>query len=206
MTVKGGLSGYQYIQMKRRNQLTRAIIEAKVSRYERRIIHSTTLKNSAVLIPIVRNSSGLELLFTKRTDAVEHHKGQISFPGGAADPHDASETETALRESFEEIGLDRSAVSILGVLDDLETPSGFKVTPVVGFIDKLPALRTNADEVAALISIPIKSFLDPAKRRSKLIERNGAMIEIYFYEVWDEPIWGATAFFVKQFIEIIQKD
>ena len=192
--------------MKHRNQLTRAGIEAKIARYERRIIHNTSLKNSAVLIPIVRKSSGLQLLFTKRTDAVEHHKGQISFPGGAADPRDVSEVDTALRESFEEIGLDRSAVSILGMLDDLDTPSGFKVTPVVGFINKLPALKTNTDEVAALISIPIESFLDPAKRRSKMVERNGTTIELYFYDVWDEPICGATAFFVKQFIEIIQKD
>lgn len=192
--------------MKRLNQLTRAGIEAKIARYERRVIHNTNLKDSAVLIPIVRKSSGLQLLFTKRTDAVELHKGQISFPGGAADPRDASEVETALRESFEEIGLDRSAVAILGMLDDLDTPSGFKVTPVVGFIDELPALETNKDEVAALISIPVEHFLDPDKRRSKMVERNGSTLEIYFYDVWDEPIWGATAFFVKQFIEIIQKD
>ncbi len=192
--------------MKRRKQFTRADIEQKIARYERRVIHSTTLKNSAVLIPIVKKRSGLQLLFTKRTDVVEHHKGQISFPGGAADARDASEADTALRESFEEIGLDRSAVSVLGILDDLETPSGFKVTPVVGFIERLPALQINTDEVAALISIPIESFLNLAKRRSKLVERNGTTIEVYFYDVWDEPIWGATAFFVKQFIEIIQKD
>lgn len=192
--------------MKSQTQMTRAGIEAKIARYERRIIHNTILKDSAVLIPIVKNGPGLELLFTKRTDVVEHHKGQISFPGGAADPRDVSEADTALRESLEEIGLERSSVAILGMLDDHETPSGFKVTPVVGFIDSLPGLTTNTDEVAAIILIPIENFLDPAKRRSKFVERNGVTIEVYFYDVWDEPIWGATAAFVKQFIEIIHKD
>jgi 8-oxo-dGTP pyrophosphatase MutT (NUDIX family) len=163
-----------------------------------------SLTNSAVLVPIVKKPAGLELLFTKRTDTVEHHKGQISFPGGAADETDTSPADTALRESSEEIGLDRSAVSILGMMDDLQTPSGFIVTPVVGFIEQLPPLQINSDEVAEVIFIPMKLFFDDSKRHSKIIELNGTKREVYFFDVWKEPVWGATAFFVKQLIDVVR--
>jgi 8-oxo-dGTP pyrophosphatase MutT (NUDIX family) len=135
---------------------------------------------------------------------MEHHKGQISFPGGAADETDTSLADTALRESSEEIGLDRSAVSILGMMDDLQTPSGFIVTPVVGFIEHLPPLQSNSDEVAEVIFIPLRLFFDDSRRHSKIIELNGMKREVYFFDVWKEPVWGATAFFVKQLVDVVR--
>jgi 8-oxo-dGTP pyrophosphatase MutT (NUDIX family) len=167
-------------------------------------MQTESFTSSAVLVPIVKNPAGLELLFTKRTDTVEHHKGQISFPGGAADETDTSPAETALRESSEEIGLDRSAVSILGMMDDLQTPSGFIVTPVVGFINQLPPLLINKDEVVEVILIPMQLFFDDSKRHSKIIELNGTKREVYFFDVWKEPVWGATAFFVKQLVDVVR--
>jgi 8-oxo-dGTP pyrophosphatase MutT (NUDIX family) len=152
----------------------------------------------------VKKPAGMELLFTKRTDTMEHHKGQISFPGGAADETDTSLADTALRESSEEIGLDRSAVSILGMMDDLQTPSGFIVTPVVGFIEHLPPLQSNSDEVAEVIFIPLRLFFDDSRRHSKIIELNGMKREVYFFDVWKEPVWGATAFFVKQLVDVVR--
>lgn len=190
--------------MKNKESHLQLSIYGKLAHRQRRMIQRDVLTRSAVLVPIVNAPSGLELLFTKRTETVEHHKGQISFPGGAADENDVSPAETALRESFEEIGIDRAAIAILGMLDDLQTPSGFIITPVVGFIEHLPPLHINSDEVAEVISIPIEVFSDDTKRHSKIIERDGMKAEVFFYEVWKEPVWGATAFFVKQLMDVLK--
>jgi hypothetical protein len=90
------------------------------------------------------------------------------------------------------------------MMDDLQTPSGFIITPVVGFIEALPPLRINADEVAQVVRIPLERFYDETKRRSETKERNGMKAEIFFYDVWTEPIWGATAFFVKRLVDLLQ--
>ena len=190
--------------MKKLQSLAPLLIQEKLKHYERRIINSDSLTKSAVLIPIVKTENGLELLFTKRTETVEHHKGQISFPGGAADTIDLSPVDTALRESFEEIGIERSAISVIGMMDDLQTPSGFVVTPVVGFIEHLPSLIVNAGEVAQVILIPLENFFDDTIRHSDIRERDGIKVEVFFYEVWKEPVWGATAFFVKQLVNLLK--
>ncbi len=190
--------------MKKEEPFTQMFLQRRLSQRQRYVMQRESLTSSAVLVPIVKKPAGLELLFTKRTETVEHHKGQISFPGGAADKTDASPADTALRESSEEIGLDRSAVSILGMMDDLQTPSGFIVTPVVGFIEQLPPLRVNTDEVAEVIFIPMELFFDDNKRHSKIVELNGTKREVYFFDVWKEPVWGATAFFVKQLIDVVR--
>ena len=190
--------------MENNSTLTLSFIRERLARYQRRSIGKSTLTKSAVLVPIVKRESGLELLFTKRSETVEHHKGQISFPGGATDATDLSPAETALRETFEEIGLERSAISIIGVMDDLQTPSGFVVTPVVGFIEHLPPLYINVEEVAQIIFIPLENFFDDSLRHSNIRERDGIIVEVFTYEVWEEPVWGATAFFVKQLISLLK--
>lgn len=190
--------------MNKQEPFTQKFLQRRLSQRQRHVIQRESLTSSAILVPIVKKFSGLELLFTKRTDTVEHHKGQISFPGGAANETDTSPADTALRESSEEIGLDRSAVSILGMMDDLQTPSGFVVTPVVGFIEKLPLLQINSNEVAEVIFIPIELFFDDRKRHSEIIELNGTKREVYFFDVWKEPVWGATAFFVKQLVDVLR--
>jgi 8-oxo-dGTP pyrophosphatase MutT (NUDIX family) len=190
--------------MKKEELFTQEFLQRRLSQRQRHVMQGKLLTSSAVLVPIVYKPAGMELLFTKRTDTVEHHKGQISFPGGAADVADASPADTALRESSEEIGLDRSVVSILGMMDDLQTPSGFIVTPVVGFIETLPSLQININEVAEVIYIPIELFFDDSRRHSKIIELNGIKREVYFFDVWREPVWGATAFFVKQLVDVVR--
>ena len=190
--------------MKSNSIITPTFIRERLAGYQRRSIGTSTLTRSAVLVPIVERGNGLELLFTKRSETVEHHKGQISFPGGATDALDFSPADTALRETFEEIGLERSAITIIGVMDDLQTPSGFVVTPVVGLIEHLPPLTINAEEVAQLIFIPLEKFFDDSLRHSDIRERDGVKIEVYTYKVWEEPVWGATAFFVKQFVSLLK--
>jgi len=179
-------------------------LRKKLAHYDRRVIAAGTLTKSAVLIPITKRTEGLELLFTKRTDRVEHHKGQISFPGGACDPAETTPAETALRESQEEIGLPPSAVALLGAMDDIRTPSGFIVTPVVGYIETLPTLHLNDEEVAEVVFVPLEKFFDEGVRRSKFREVEGKTTEVFFYDVWKEPVWGATALFVKRLVDLLR--
>ena len=116
--------------------LTITEIQQKILLHQPVAISKHTATHAAVLIPLVQKDDGLYILLTKRTDSVEHHKGQISFPGGVYDDGDDSMVSTALREAEEEIGLCSSDVNILGQLDDIHIPTGFVVTPIVGYIKK----------------------------------------------------------------------
>ncbi len=161
------------------------------------------MRKACVLVPIVSKDDTLHLLLTKRTETVEHHKGQISFPGGTVDDGDESSNATALREVEEEIGISSSEITILGQLSDIHIPSGFVVTPIVGYIKSLSDLKTSPDEVAEVLLIPLEKFFDPNLRRSELRELQGINRQVYLYDVWKEPVWGATAHIIKQFIDII---
>ncbi|MDE3057809.1 MAG: CoA pyrophosphatase [Bacteroidota bacterium] len=180
-------------------------IQKKISCHKRRMIENNFLVRSAVLVPFLETSGGLSLLFTKRTEMVERHKGQISFPGGAADDDDGSPIATALRESFEEIGILPSSVKVLGLLNDLQTPSNFLITPVAGYVKKIPEFRISNEEVAEVLIIPFSDFLDETKRRSEIRTRGGKEFEVYFYDVWKEPVWGATGHIIKEMIDVLSQ-
>jgi 8-oxo-dGTP pyrophosphatase MutT (NUDIX family) len=185
-------------------QLSIQEIHQRLLSHKPTAISEQTAARAAVLIPIVQKDDGLYILFTKRTDSVEHHKGQISFPGGVCDVCDDSMTATALREADEEIGLSPSAVRVLGQLDDIHIPSGFVVTPIVGYIEILPVLKTSADEVAELLFIPLSDFFERTKRKTEIRELKGQLRQIYIYDVWKEPVWGATAHMIKQFTDLFE--
>ncbi|MGE5314849.1 MAG: NUDIX hydrolase, partial [Acidobacteriota bacterium] len=140
--------------------ISRYRLEQLLASYTPRLYQEQSGRQSAVLVPIIEADDGsFDLLLTKRTDRVEHHKGQISFPGGAADPQDESLTATALREAFEEIGLPEDAVRVLGVLDQVWTPSGFLITPIVGIIDSpMPLLAPSPAEVEEILIVPLEHF------------------------------------------------
>ncbi len=158
---------------------------------------------AAVLVPVIDASEGPVLLFTKRTGLVETHKGQISFPGGVVDAADMSVEQTALREAFEEIGLRRSSVSVLGLLDDLMTPTGFVVTPVVGIIHHMPLLSANRNEVEEVFHVPLAFFLNEKNGRSEVREVKGKKHEVWFYETQGHTIWGATANIVRSLLKAV---
>ena len=179
------------------------IIKNKISSHVPKAIPDGGSFRACVLMPIVLHESSLHLLLTKRTENVEHHKGQISFPGGMVDDGDTSPVHTALRELDEEVGIKNSAVTILGQLDDIQIPSGFIVTPIVGFIESLDGMKTNNDEVAEVILIPLEKFFDTTLQRIEVRELMGIQRQVYFYDVWKEPVWGATAHIIKQFTHII---
>jgi 8-oxo-dGTP pyrophosphatase MutT (NUDIX family) len=164
-----------------------------------------TRRQAAVLLPLFKNATGYHLVFTKRTETLRHHKGQVSFPGGSFDPADGDLLNTALRESYEEVGIQPEHVSILGRLDDLSTFStNFTISPFVGSIPYPYPFRPNPVEVAIVFDVPLSVFADPAVGRSYLRTRDdGATIEDYEFHVNGEVIWGATARIIRHFLSII---
>jgi 8-oxo-dGTP pyrophosphatase MutT (NUDIX family) len=150
------------------------------------------LTRSAVLVPIVARTEPT-VLFTRRSIALTHHAGQVSFPGGAAESSDVSSAATALRELEEETGIDPSFVTVAGYLDAYETVTGFSVLPVVGLVAEGFILMPNVGEVDAVFEVPLAFFLDPANCRQDKREFKGSVRRFYVFEYESHYIWGATA-------------
>lgn len=149
---------------------------------------------AAVLVPLFVREDTVHVVLTKRTDNVRTHQGQVSFPGGAWEPGDASLRETALREAHEEVGLRPQDVDVLGVLEDTPTAvSGFLVRPFVSSIPHPYEFVHDAAEVAGLLAPPLDVFADESRRRETARERDGVRYPIYYYDVDGEMVWGATA-------------
>ena len=151
------------------------------------------LRPAAVLVPVVRRDAGLTVLLTQRTDHLYDHAGQISFPGGRAEAHDDSAAATALRETFEEIGLPHSLVEVLGQLPQYTTVTGYRVTPVVGLVSPPAALKLDAFEVAEAFEVPLAFFLDPANHQRNTLQYQGRTRHYYAMPYERRYIWGATA-------------
>jgi 8-oxo-dGTP pyrophosphatase MutT (NUDIX family) len=179
---------------------TLADIRNYFSSLTRQEITTPSLTRAGVLIPLFEQEGNLHVILTQRTEEVEHHKGQISFPGGVMDAQDETIIDTALREAEEEIGLAPSSVQILGILSDLSTPSGFCITPVVGVLSCLPTFCLNANEVAEILTVPLSFFLESANERTELRIRNGQEITVYFFQYGKFEIWGATAAIIRAFV------
>ena len=159
---------------------------------------------AAVLIPIYKISGEYYLILTKRTEEVNYHKGQISFPGGVRQPEDKTLGSTALRESWEEIGLDPKDVEILGELDDIVTATtNYLVSPFVAAIPYPYRFRVNPREVEEIIEVPIAALLDTGSLREEPELRQGKLVPQYFYHYKHWVIWGATARILKQFLEVV---
>lgn len=159
-----------------------------------------SLIRAGVLLVLYPKSDELYVLLTKRTSDVEHHKSQISFPGGSVDETDADIVQTALRETWEEIGIPPAQIDVLGLFNDVWTPSGFRITPVIGFLPALPSLSVNRDEVEEILEVPASLFLDQSAVRTKVLTRNDMTVEVYFYSYGANEIWGATAAMLRSFL------
>lgn len=159
---------------------------------------------SAVLIPIYATASGPELLLTRRSWSMRSHPGQISFPGGRRDLEDADLLATALRETEEEIGVDRSLVRIVGELDHLTTVSSPSyIAPYVGLLESRPELRISEEEVDGVLHISLAELLDPAIYRQELWPIGDRLASITFFELEGDTLWGATARIVRNLLEAI---
>lgn len=151
------------------------------------------LRPAAVLVPLVDHGEGMTVLLTKRTEHLKEHAGQIAFPGGRREDHDDSPVDTALRESEEEIGLDRTHVEIVGALDTYRTGTGFIITPVVGLVTPGFSLTVDPGEVAEAFEVPFSFLMDPSNHeRRNMGPENGD--RHYYAMPWNDYfIWGATA-------------
>jgi 8-oxo-dGTP pyrophosphatase MutT (NUDIX family) len=148
---------------------------------------------AAILLPIVERPEP-HALFTRRTDDLPSHAGQICFPGGRYHTDDESLIRTALREVEEEIGLPPDRVEVVGFLDSYETlNTGFTILPVVGYLRPDFELAINPREVAEVFEAPLSYILDPKNQTLKSVERDGALREFYAIEYGTHVIWGATA-------------
>jgi 8-oxo-dGTP pyrophosphatase MutT (NUDIX family) len=170
---------------------------------QRLSISDIGLTEAAVLIPIFCQDSEYHILFTKRSDRVMHHRGQISFPGGAWSQGDANLRETALRESWEEIGLKAQDAEVVGELDDTPTTtSGFNIAPFVAFIPYPYKYTLSPYEISEVFSVPISALLHKAKRKKERYTFGGKAFVGYSYEYEGRVIWGATAKIVQQLLEV----
>lgn len=150
-------------------------------------------RRAAVIVPIIMRDEPI-LLFTRRTEHLPSHAGQICFPGGSYHASDETLIRTALRELEEEIGVPADGITIAGFLDLYETlNSGFRILPVVGFLDANCPLTINQDEVAEVFEVPLSFLIDPNHQALKYAERGGVMREFYSIQFGRHEIWGATA-------------
>jgi 8-oxo-dGTP pyrophosphatase MutT (NUDIX family) len=154
---------------------------------------SATATAAAVLVPIVDHPSGLTVIFTQRTSHLKAHSGQVSFPGGRAEPEDPTPEFTALREAQEEIGLDAERVEVLARLPDYHTRSGFRVTPVVGLVTPPVELKPDPREVEELFEVPLSFLLDPKNHQRETRKLQGRSVGYYVMRYENRVIWGATA-------------
>lgn len=171
-------------------------LERSLSKLEPKAETEWDATPAAVLIPMYQEDGDWKLLFTRRTDSVDVHAGQVSFPGGQIEDADVSIVAAALREAQEEIGLNPEDVEILGQLNPLFTVTQFLVTPVVGVIPWPYPLRTSPTEVARTFGVPIRWLADPGnlevKEREPLVP--GRSIRVYYFKEYEgETIWGVTA-------------
>ncbi len=177
----------------RRGPWEEALAEALAHRGPRHLDPRPGELPAAVLVPLVDHDGVLSLLLEKRPESLPNHGGQLGFPGGVIEPGDGGPEQAALRETREEVGIAPSAVRILGRLDDLRTPTGYVITPVVGSVRGPVEVRPSPDEVAGILWIPVPRLLRGdafrlvPRRAAGLLIRSSALVHE------GEVVWGATA-------------
>ena len=170
---------------------------------EKQRLNDPRLVDAAVLVPVFKKDSGWYVLYTKRTETVKDHKGQISFPGGKADATDKDYLHTALREGFEEIGLDPADVEVLGELDEEETAtSNFVIHPYLAIIPYPYDFKLSPAEVAELVEVPAAALMDEANFSDVLVPEATENEHRYSYTYNGHVIWGATAMITKKLIDL----
>ena len=164
-------------------------------------------RRAAVLALFYPSERGdLRIVLTRRTDRLESHSGQISFPGGSMDPGEDARA-AAKREALEELGIDPDCVDVIGELSPLYIPpSGFCVYPVVGYVPAAPVLMPNLEEVAEVIEVAVDHLLVPATRCEETWDLRGAPVLVPFYAVGPHKVWGATAMMLCELLALLQDD
>lgn len=178
-----------------------ADVWARLSGRDRAPVSGEGLRRAGVLVPLFVRDARLLTVLTRRTDSVEHHRGQISFPGGAEEPRDETLYHTALREAEEELGIRPDDVAALGRLSPLVTVTGFYVEPFVAALPQPYVFRPAEAEIARVLEVPVAALMDPAALEIRRIE--GREEPVLFYRYGDQVIWGATARIVAELLEAL---
>jgi 8-oxo-dGTP pyrophosphatase MutT (NUDIX family) len=158
---------------------------------------------AAALVLLYTRENRPHLVLTVRADLLARHGGQVSFPGGAIEPGEAI-ASAALREAAEEIGIDPSVVRIVGPLTPLHIPvSDFIVHPIVGVMDHMPVFSHAATEVARVLEVPFDDLLDPARMHETTRMRDEVVVEVPYFDIGGEQVWGATAMMLSELIWVL---
>ncbi|MCH7822618.1 MAG: CoA pyrophosphatase [Proteobacteria bacterium] len=166
---------------------------------------AASLTPAGVLVPFIdRGIEGLSILFTQRSAELKHHAGQVSFPGGRMDPGDADIAATALRETYEEVGIARENIEIIAYLDPMPTVTGYAVTPVVALVDESIELKIDKTEVEYAFEVPLQFLLDRSNERMVEREIHGSKVPMIEFHYEGQRIWGSTAFIVFQLMKMIR--
>jgi len=160
------------------------------------------IREAAVLMPIFKWEQEYHFLLTRRTEEVQTHKGQISFPGGMREEKEEL-IQTALRETFEEVGIEGRRIEVLGRFHDYLSVNSYRVTPFAGFIEGPFTTVPQVHEVAEVLQVPFRVFLDPARLRIEKSTIRNRMEDVYFYAYGTHQIWGLTARIIRDFMHAL---
>ncbi|AGC48398.1 NUDIX family hydrolase [Myxococcus stipitatus DSM 14675] len=163
------------------------------------------LREAAVLVPLFERDGVPHMVFTRRPATLRTHANQYSYPGGGRDAEDLTPLHTALRETEEELGIDRRGVRVLGMLDEVPTISQYRVRPFVGVIPGDGQYTPSVEEVAFILEVPLERLMDPAILRVERKEVLGAERDLYFYTYEGHVIWGATARILRDFLAQVEQ-
>lgn len=181
---------------------TLGLVERRLKSRQAASMDLGKLTPAAVALPLLMASGELSVLFTVRTSTVEHHKNEISFPGGRVDTSDPDELSAALRETWEEIGIVPSSLKVLGKMDDFESISGYRVRPYAVFLtEEKPVFSPHPGEVSEIITVPFTHLLKPQNHRVEHYRGlNGTPLNFFHWE--DKVIWGLTGAILRHFMEL----
>ena len=174
--------------------------------HPKEIIQREDAKKSGVLLLLYPKNDEIYICFIRRTSDGYAHSGQISFPGGKAEPSDKNIIATALRECHEEVGVNPKEIQVIGKMTNLYIPvSNFMVNPILGITNKTPNFTINKSEVAYMIEVPLYTFLDNTIRKEKEMRKDGYTFSAPYYEIGEDHIWGASSMIMSELIQILKK-
>lgn len=177
-------------------------IREKLAGRERISIADPTGTPAGVLVPLFAKDGETHVLLTLRSQNLPSHKGHISFPGGACEEGDKDILETALRETYEEVGIKPNEVTVLGKLDDVIAVSNHTVTPIVGVIPYPYDFKVSTEEIDELVEVPLSFFMNPQNCRIEPKMFRGREVRVYYYQYGKFLVWGLTAYILREFLEI----
>jgi len=165
-----------------------------------------TARLAAVLLLLFPTGEDLSFLLTVRSNTLPNHRGEVSLPGGATDPEDASPIATALRECWEELGVAPDQITVWGSLTPIYIPpSNFRITPIVGFSAQPPELKPNTSEVSAVLTSTLRHLLDPATVVEEEWNLRGEQVHVLYFAIGGQKVWGATAIILSEFVARLRR-